>query len=103
MSHASYSSVPPTRVVAAFPPILAGTGRHRLPPPLRRPGPVATGLLVAATTLALGALRPVNSGASAAPPGSSEVRALDGAHSAPAPGASPLLADVPRGRTRPNG
>ncbi|MFD0329239.1 hypothetical protein ACFQZC_16315 [Streptacidiphilus monticola] len=102
MSHASYSSVPPTRVVAAFPPILAGTGRHRLPPPLRRPGPVATGLLVAATTLALGALRPVNSGASAAPP----VRVKSErwtARTPPPRRGPPLLADVPRGRTRPNG
>ncbi|MEY9962970.1 hypothetical protein ABIA33_000996 [Streptacidiphilus sp. MAP12-16] len=51
-------SVPPTRAVAAFPPIRAGGGRHRLPAAVRRrPGPIAAGLMVAATTLAAGSLR----------------------------------------------
>ena len=51
-------SIPPTYCIASFPPILAGRGRHRLPTPVRRrPGPIAAGLLVAATTLAVGSLR----------------------------------------------
>jgi hypothetical protein len=51
-------AVPPTRTVAPFPPIRAGGGRHRLPSPVRRrPGPIAAGLMVAATTLAVGSLR----------------------------------------------
>ena len=51
-------AVPPTRTVALFPPIRAGGGRHRLPAPVRRrPGPIAAGLMVAATTLAAGSLR----------------------------------------------
>jgi hypothetical protein len=51
-------AVPPTRTVASFPPIRAGGGRHRLPSPVRRrPGPIAAGLMVAATTLAVGSLR----------------------------------------------
>ncbi len=51
-------AVPPTRTIALFPPIRAGGGRHRLPAPVRRrPGPIAAGLMVAATTLAAGSLR----------------------------------------------
>ena len=51
-------AVPPRRTVAPFPPILAGRGRHRLPAAVRRrPGPIAAGLMVAATTLAAGSLR----------------------------------------------
>ena len=51
-------AVPPTRTVAPFPPIRAGGGRHRLPTAVRRrPGPIAAGLMVAATTLAVGSLR----------------------------------------------
>lgn len=50
-------AVPPTRRVALFAPIRAGTGRHRLSTAVRRrPGPLTAGLLVAATTLALGSL-----------------------------------------------
>ncbi len=53
-------AVPPTRTIALFPPIRAGGGRHRLPAPVRRrPGPIAAGLMVAATTLAAGSLRPL--------------------------------------------
>jgi hypothetical protein len=53
-------SIPPTYCIASFPPILAGRGRHRLPAPVRRrPGPIAAGLLVAATTLAVGSVRQV--------------------------------------------
>lgn len=52
------AAVPPPRAVPLFPPIRAGSGRHRLVPPVRRrPGPVAAGLLVAAATLSAGALR----------------------------------------------
>lgn len=51
-------SVPPRRTVAPFPTIRAGGGRHRLPTAVRRrPGPIAAGLMVAATTLAAGSLR----------------------------------------------
>jgi hypothetical protein len=51
-------AVPPRRTVAPFPPIRAGRGRHRLPSAVRRrPGPIAAGLMVAATTLAAGTLR----------------------------------------------
>ncbi len=51
-------AVPPTHRVAPFAPIRAGGGRHRLPASVRRrPGPVTAGLLAAATTLAVGALR----------------------------------------------
>ncbi|MFC1415256.1 hypothetical protein [Streptacidiphilus cavernicola] len=51
-------SVPPRRTVGPFPPIRAGGGRHRLPAAVRRrPGPIAAGLMVAATTLAAGTLR----------------------------------------------
>ena len=51
-------AVPPRRTVAPFPPIRAGGGRHRLPAAVRRrPGPIAAGLMVAATTLAAGSLR----------------------------------------------
>lgn len=51
-------AVPPRRTVALFPPIRAGRGRHRLPSAVRRrPGPIAAGLMVAATTLAAGTLR----------------------------------------------
>ena len=51
-------AVPPRRTVAPFPPIRAGGGRHRLPAAVRRrPGPIAAGLMVAATTLAAGTLR----------------------------------------------
>ena len=50
--------VPPRRTVAPFPTIRAGGGRHRLPTAVRRrPGPIAAGLMVAATTLAAGSLR----------------------------------------------
>jgi len=50
-------AVPPTRRIASFAPIRAGAGRHRLSASVRRrPGPFAVGLLVAATTLALGSL-----------------------------------------------
>ena len=49
---------PPRRTVGPFPPIRAGGGRHRLPAAVRRrPGPIAAGLMVAATTLAAGTLR----------------------------------------------
>ncbi|MFC1435216.1 hypothetical protein ACEZDB_31695 [Streptacidiphilus sp. N1-3] len=63
-------AVPARRTVALFPPIRAGGGRHRLPAAVRRrPGPIAAGLMVAATTLAAGTLRlsaplPVHSAAS---------------------------------------
>lgn len=51
-------AVPPRRTVGPFPPIRAGGGRHRLPAAVRRrPGPIAAGLMVAATTLAAGTLR----------------------------------------------
>ncbi|MHA6762444.1 hypothetical protein [Streptacidiphilus sp. PAMC 29251] len=51
-------AVPARRTVALFPPIRAGGGRHRLPRAVRRrPGPIAAGLMVAATTLAAGSLR----------------------------------------------
>jgi hypothetical protein len=51
-------AVPPRRTVGPFPPIRAGGGRHRLPAAVRRrPGPIAAGLMVAATTLAAGSLR----------------------------------------------
>ena len=51
-------AVPPRRTVGPFPPIRAGGGRHRLPTAVRRrPGPIAAGLMVAATTLAAGSLR----------------------------------------------
>jgi hypothetical protein len=51
-------AVPPRREVAMFAPIRAGRGRHRLPSVVRRrPGPIAAGLMVAATTLAVGTLR----------------------------------------------
>lgn len=54
----AHCSVPPRRSVALFPTIRAGGGRHRLPSPVRRrPGPIAAGLMVAATTLAAGSLR----------------------------------------------
>jgi hypothetical protein len=50
-------AVPPTHRVAPFAPIRAGTGRHRLSTSVRRrPGPLTAGLLVAATTLAVGSL-----------------------------------------------
>lgn len=50
-------AVPPTRRVASFAPIRAGGGRHRLPAQVRRrPGPIAAGLMVAVTALAVGSL-----------------------------------------------
>ncbi|WP_052433269.1 hypothetical protein [Streptacidiphilus carbonis] len=67
-------AVPPRRTVGPFPPIRAG-GRHRLPSAVRRrSGPIAAGLMVAATTLAAGSLRgipappPGHPAAAAAPP-----------------------------------
>jgi hypothetical protein len=69
-------AVPPTRTVAHFPPIRAGGGRHRLPGAVRRrPGPIAAGLMVAATTLAAGSLR------SFAPPAAIQRSADAPAHS----------------------
>ena len=51
------TAVPPTRRVALFAPIRAGGGRHRLAASARRrPGPIMAGLMVAVTTLAVGAL-----------------------------------------------
>ncbi|AXI79106.1 hypothetical protein [Peterkaempfera bronchialis] len=61
------SEVPPRRSVPPFPPVRAGCGnRHRLRQAVRcGPGPLAAGVLAAATALAFGPLREPP----AAPPG----------------------------------
>ncbi len=88
-------SIPPTYCIAAFPPIRAG-GRHRLPTPVRRrPGPIAAGLIVAATTLAVGSLRQL--------PGSSERGAAAGARAHPEAGVFAQVAPVPPATTPPHG
>ncbi|MBF9071600.1 hypothetical protein [Streptacidiphilus fuscans] len=89
-------SIPPTNCIAAFPPIRAGRGRHRLPGPVRRrPGPVAAGLLVAATTLAVGSLRQ--------PPGPGESAPTAGARAHAQTGAFPQVAAEPPPAAPPHG